>query len=176
MNTRPEIQTRVLLARCNGKNVVVLHSFSKYRSLSHLRIGVALYSSAEMARLVQPHLPLGIALEGCLKATRIVRADGGIFPSQAVSENIETNRRILQEFVRAYPAFRFTDFSGNYCLLLLPAWVTSAKFADAMQRRGLFVMAGAELPEDLGSAVRLHTGGPPDYLRRFCTEAAAFAS
>lgn len=172
VNTKPELPTAEILRRYTHKNVVILHSFSKYHAMSHLRIGVALYSNVAMAAVVQPHLPLGIGLEACVKATRIVRAEGGIIPTAQVRANIEENRRILDAFVKKHPGFRISDFSANYCLLTLPAQLDSATFAEALQRRGLFVMAGAELPDELSSAIRLHTGGPPDYLRRFCAEVA----
>jgi histidinol-phosphate/aromatic aminotransferase/cobyric acid decarboxylase-like protein len=168
VNTKPEISSRDLLHRYADKNVVILHSFSKYRGMSHHRIGVALYSNPVMANVVQPHLPLGIGLEGCLKANRIVLQDGGIFPSEHIISNIKENNALLRSFVTDFPDFDFTDFSGNYCLVMLPRLLSSQNACNLLYQRGLYVMGGHEFPEPNQSLLRLHTGGPPKYIKLFC--------
>ena len=176
VNTRPEISTRELLQRYRSQNVLILHYFSKYKGMSHLRIGVALYSNSQMAKVVQPHLPLGIALEGCVKANRIILTEGGIVPSADVLANIKENHAILREFTTKFPEFPFTDFAGNYCLLMLPKPYTATQVSAVLQQTGIYVMPGHEFPEETDSAIRLHTGGPPQYMRRFCSAMEAITA
>jgi histidinol-phosphate/aromatic aminotransferase/cobyric acid decarboxylase-like protein len=167
-NTRAEVSTHELLHRYQHKNLVVLHSFSKYKGMSHHRIGVALYSNPTMARIVQPNLPLGLALEGCIKANRIVLEERGIFPSERIIANIKANNALLRTFVRERPNFSFTDFSGNYCLLVLPERLSSQTVTKLLASHGLFVEGGHEFPEPNNRVIRLHTGGPPEYIQRMC--------
>lgn len=166
VNVRPEVLTRDILQKYASKNVVVLHSFSKYKGMSHLRIGVKLYSNPAMAAKVQPHLPLGIGLEGCLKAIQAIMEEGTIRPSEHIISNITENYRILQQFVKNHPQFSFTDFSGNYCQLGLPPTMPSDKVAAALENEGLIVMGGHELPEPNSSVLRLHTGGNPQQTEK----------
>lgn len=168
VNTHPEISTHQLLHRYRLKNVVVLHSFSKYKGMSHHRIGIAFYSNKNFAQIVQPHLPLGMGLEGCIKANKIVLEEGGISPSERIVNNIKTNNAILKSFVCEHPTFSFTDFSGNYCLMILPEGLLSEDLIPVLEDHGLFVMGGHDFPEPNHRVIRLHTGGPPEYIRRMC--------
>ena len=173
VNTRPEATSRELLHRYPHKDLIILHSFSKYRGMSHHRIGVALYSNQSLARTVQPHLPLGLGLEGCIKANKIVLDEGGLFPTQRVLANIRANRATLADFVRQQPSFSFTDFAGNYGLLLLPRGLESMEVSSELASHGLFAMGGHDFPERNTAVVRLHTGGPPEYFERMCKLLAA---
>lgn len=168
VNVRSEVPTRELLHEYAAKNVVVLHSFSKYKGMSHLRIGIALHSNSSLAAKVQPHLPLGIGLEGCLKAIQAIMEEGTMRPSDHIISNITENHQILREFVKAEPSFAFTDFTGNYCLLCLPATLPSEYVTAALEKDGLIVMGGHEFPEPNSRVVRLHTGGCPKYTRDLC--------
>lgn len=165
VNVRPEVLTRDILQKYASKNVVVLHSYSKYKGMSHLRIGIMLYSNPTFAAKVQPHLPLGIGLEGCLKAIQAIMAEGAIRPSDHIISNITENYQILQQFVKTYPQFSFTDFTGNYCLLCLPATMPSETVTSNLEKEGLIVMGGHEFPEQNPSVLRLHTGGDPQQTK-----------
>jgi len=167
-NVRPEIPTAGLLKRYASKNVIILHSCSKYKGMSHLRIGIALYSNTALASKVRPHLPLGIGLEGCLKAIKTIMMEGALRPSGHIISNITETHRILTDFVEAQPDFSFTDFSGNYCLLLLPDGMCSGTVTAALERDGLIVMGGHEFPEPNHGLLRLHTGGPTRYAKQLC--------
>ena len=173
VNTRPEVSTRELLQRYGHKDLAILHSFSKYRGMSHHRVGFTLHSNQALARKVQPHLPLGMALEGCIKANKVVLEEGGLFPTKRVVDNIEANRAALTEFVREHPSFSFTSFAGNYGLLILPEGLPSQEVSSELAAHGLFVMGGHDFPEPNLSLIRLHTGGPPEYVRRMCQVLAA---
>jgi histidinol-phosphate/aromatic aminotransferase/cobyric acid decarboxylase-like protein/thioesterase domain-containing protein len=168
VNTRPEISTQALLQRYRDRDLVVLHSFSKYKSMSQHRIGVALFSNVPFARLIDPLLPLGLSLEACVKATSIVLAEGGLVPSQAVIHNIEDNQRVLAAFVRDNPRYQVTDFSGNYCLLTLPAGLSAEMVTEELARMGLHVMGGHEFPRPNPRVLRLHTGGEATKMARLC--------
>ena len=169
VNVKPQVKTQDLLQRYAAKNVVILHSYSKYKGMSHLRIGMMLYSNPSMAAKVQPHLPLGIGLEGCLRAVQFLMDEGPLRPSEHISSNIKDNHRILQALAERNLGFGFTDFSGNYCLLRIPEWLPSKKATDLLANSGLFVMGGHEFPEPDNSVVRLHTGGDPKYTEKLCS-------
>ena len=168
VNTRLEIDTVELLRRYRGKNLVVLHSFSKYQGLSHLRVGVALHANPDLARRVAPFLPLGLGLEACVKGCRVVAEQKGIFPTKEIVRNITENHRHLAEFVREHPRFSFTDFTGNYALLLLPLNLRSETITAFLEKHGLHAMGGHEFPEPDPQVVRLHVGGPPEYIKTAC--------
>ena len=168
VNIKPEISTRELLKQYVDKQVAILHSFSKYKGMSQHRIGVAVYSNTAAAKVVQPHLPLGIGLEGCVKANRIVQQEHGIFPDKQIVDNIKRNKEILEQFVRHHPQFSVTDFAGNYCLLTLSDGLSSREVTSALAQQGSFVMGGHEFPEPQNHLIRLHTGGPSGSMEQFC--------
>ncbi|MCX6844291.1 MAG: pyridoxal phosphate-dependent aminotransferase [candidate division WOR-3 bacterium] len=167
-NTRPEMPSQRLLDRYQSKDLVILHSFSKYKGLSHLRIGLALFSNERMAGFVRPFLPLGLNLEAMIKAYRILRTRGGLYPDRTVLANIRGNHRILMDFVETNKGYGVTDFSGNYCLMTLPGNLDSRIVAEVLASRGLYVMPGHDSPEPDDRQVRLHTGGNPAYIAAMC--------
>ncbi|MFB3894871.1 MAG: aminotransferase class I/II-fold pyridoxal phosphate-dependent enzyme [bacterium] len=168
VNTRPEISTYKLLHRYANKNIVILHSFSKYQGMSHLRIGLALYSNPVMAGIVRPLLPLGMSLEGTIKAYNIIKENRGLFPSLQIIRDIKSNSKILKKFVEKNPEYYITDFSSNYCLMGLPKHLDSQDICEILSQQGLFVMGGHDFPEPNNRFVRLHTGGNPQYIDRMC--------
>lgn len=168
-NIKPEIATVNLLQRYRDKQVIILHSFSKYKGLSHLRIGVALHTNAASALAVQPFLPLGIGLEGALKAQRFVRLDQGIVPSTEIIDNIIYFRKAMDAWVARRPkVFSISDFAGNYGLLLFNGLYDAATLSQGLKRHGVYVMGGSEFPEPNHRQIRLHTGAPPAYVERLC--------
>ncbi|GEM_PF-1630888 len=173
VNVRPEIGTKELLHRYKHKNLVVLHSFSKFARMSQQRIGYALYSNPEMAEIVRPCLPLGMNMEATMKANSILLRDKGLFPNSEVVQNIKDSRVLLDGFTAEFPRFRITDFAANYCLLSLPEGLASEEFSAATEAKGLYVMAGHALPEPDSRVVRLYTAGPSKYLKTLLDEVAA---
>lgn len=168
VNIKSEISTKELLKRYSTKNIVVLHSFSKYKGMSHLRIGFALYSNSIMAKKVQPLLPIGTGLEATLKAYKFMKEEGGIFPSQKVLSNIKENCNKLKKFVQENPQYQISDSSSNYCVMVLPKTLNSQNVCRELDKIGLFVMGGHEFPEPNNKVVRLFIGGKPQYIRNMC--------
>ena len=168
VNASPEVSTPALLHRYRDRPLVILHSFSKYKRLSHQRIGVALYSNPDFARAVEPFLPLGLGLEGCLRAWQCVTEDGGIVADPSIVRNIRLNRECLDAFSRQHPRFSITDFSGNFCLLRLPDGLRSQAITEWLASQGMMVMGGHGLAEPDASVLRIHVGSPLEDVRRLC--------
>jgi histidinol-phosphate/aromatic aminotransferase/cobyric acid decarboxylase-like protein len=165
-NVDPEISTKELVHRYPHKRLAIFHSFSKYYSMSHLRIGFSVFSNKELASEVNRYLPFGLNLEALLKATHILATGGEFKATPQVLENINDNRRLATEFLRRRPEYKLTDFRSNYALLTLPDNIDSKEFNARLQPLGIFVMPGHDFPQPNDRVVRLHTGGPKRYLQR----------
>ena len=164
VNTAPEIETTDLLQRFKHKQLAVLHSLSKYAAMSHLRIGFALYSQLAVADELRPLLPLGVCVEGAVKATRLLVAEGPLRPQRRVVDNICSSKRILSQFCSRRDAFRCTDFVANYCLMQLPDGLPSSEVTARLATHGIYVMGSDEFPEPRQDVIRIHTGGHPRYM------------
>jgi histidinol-phosphate/aromatic aminotransferase/cobyric acid decarboxylase-like protein len=157
VNTAPEISTRELLALHCNRDLVVLHSFSKYKSMSQHRVGAALYSNPAFAKAVEPLLPLSLSLEGCVKALHWLMKDEGFSPSKEVFSKIRTAKQLLLDFVARQPQYSVTDFTSNFFLLTLPVSAgTAAEVAAYLAKHGLHVMPGEEFPEPNPRVLRIH--------------------
>jgi histidinol-phosphate aminotransferase len=174
VNLKPEIQTASLLRQFHHKQLVILHSLSKYAGMSHLRIGYALYSQVAVAEEIRPLLPLGLGVEGAVKATRLLMAQGPLKPQPRVIENIRRTKDILDEFCTRQSAFTCTEFVANYCVMALPPRLSSPELASHLDGRGLYVMGGHDFPEPNPAVLRLHTGGKPAYMERLVGELKSF--
>jgi len=170
VNITPEVETSEILSRFKHKQVAVLHSLSKYAGMSHLRIGYALYSQLAVAEEIRPLLPLGLAVEGAVKATRLLVNSGPLRPDRRVVENIRGNKQLLTEFCAKYDAFSCTDFVANYCLMQLPSRLQTDDVVSHLIRSGIYVMGGDEFPKPYPGVLRIHTGGAVRYMERL-TEA-----
>ncbi len=166
VNIRPEIATRDLIQRYSHKQLVIMHSFSKYAGMSHLRVGFALFSNAELAEEVRPLLPLGLGVEGAVKSARLLNAQKAMKPSASIVSNIVGNKSILDAFCSSCPTYQCTDFVGNYCLLTLPQGMKSQPVDQHLRKAGIYVMPGCELPEPQDDVLRIHTGGAPELMLR----------
>lgn len=166
VNIAAEIPTTELLQRFAGRSLIILHSLSKYAGMSHLRVGLALYASAELADEVRPHLPLGLGVEGAVKATRRLLCEGALRPAHEVLDNVRQAKRILAELCDSSARFACTDFVGNYGLLLLDGTLDAPSVVAYLEQRGIYTMGGHGFPEPNPQVVRLHTGGKPEYMRR----------
>ncbi len=164
VNIDNEIETKELLQRFKHKQLVILHSLSKYYGLSHLRVGFALYSNIDIAKEIQPHLPLGLGVEGAIKAIIKLKEYGALKPSKYIFNNISKSKEVLKQFTSEYPEFRYTNFSGNYCLLMLPENLSSEKITMNLQKQGIYVMSGIDFPEPMDNVIRLHTGGKVEFM------------
>lgn len=165
VNIRPEISTVELLSRYKHKQLAIMHSFSKYAGMSHLRVGFAIYSNEQLAEDIRPHLPLGLGVEGAIKATYVLR-DGPLSASESIIYNIKETKKILVDFCNKSKSFSCTDFVGNYCILILPENITSEQLVQPLEKKGIYVMGGHEFPEPRNDVVRLHTGGKPGFMIR----------
>jgi len=166
VNVAPEIPTRALLARHGRRNVVVLHSFSKYKAMSQHRVGLALYANADFARCVEPNLPLALSLESCVKAIRWLEADGGLAPTAEVVARIRQAKVMLGALTASKRGFETTDFTGNFCLLTLPGHLHSGEVSSRLAQEGIHVLGGHTLPEPNPRVLRVHTGGPASHTQR----------
>ena len=173
VNIRPQVASRDLIGRFGHKQLAIMHSFSKYSGLSHLRVGFSLYSNVELGEEVRPLLPLGLGVEAALKGTRIIGRQGVLRPTQHILDNIAGSTRILEDFCGKSADFACTDFVGNYCLLMLPSGLDAGELEAHLSQRGIYIMAGRDFPEPRQDVVRLHTGGHPDYMTRTVEALAA---
>jgi histidinol-phosphate/aromatic aminotransferase/cobyric acid decarboxylase-like protein len=165
-NIKPEVSTKTLLKKYPNKNVAIFHSFSKYYGMSHLRIGLSVFTNKNFAAEVNRYLPFGLNLEAILKATYILATEGELKPSERILNNIIRNKAVMNEFLRSHSEYSCTDFSSNYSLFFLPDSIGSREFAQRLEGQGVFVMAGCDLPEPDDGTVRIHTGGRPQDLER----------
>lgn len=166
ININPEISTKELLARFKNKQLAILHSCSKYLGLSHLRVGFAVYSNKEVANEIQPHLPLGLGVEGAVRATKYMLESRGFKPADSIVKNIIENKKLISSFCLANNDFSVTDFSGNYCILCLPEKISSRKVVLDLEMRGIYTMDGSDFPEPIDGVLRLHVGGRPELMQK----------
>lgn len=166
ININSEISTKELLRRFKNKQLAVLHSFSKYLGLSHLRVGFAVYSNKEVSNEIQPHLPLGLGIEGAVKATKYLLENRDLKADDAIINNIIENKKIISNFCLYNKKFSFTDFAGNYCILSLPKNISSKKVVVDLEIRGIYTMDGSDFPEPIEGVLRLHTGGRPEIMQK----------
>ena len=164
-NINQEIPSVDILKRFPDKQIAILHSFSKYYSLSHVRIGFVLYSNNSIANEIRPFLPLGISIEGAIKAIRILKDNGKLAPLDSVIENIKTNKIILENFCSKFGKYKITDFAGNYCLMMLDG-DKSVEITNYLANNGIYVMGGHEFPDPINNVIRIHTGGDPSYMTK----------
>jgi histidinol-phosphate/aromatic aminotransferase/cobyric acid decarboxylase-like protein len=165
-NIDPEVSTKELLKRYPRKNIAIFHSFSKYYGMSHLRIGLSVFTNKTMAAEVNRYLPFGLNLDAMLKATYILSTQGELRPSDRILNNIKQNKAMMAEFLNRHSEYACTDFKSNYSLLFLPKSESSREFARKLEGTGIFVMPGCDLPEPDDRVVRLHTGGRPTDMER----------
>jgi len=164
VNIKNEINSIDLIKRFQHKQLAIMHSFSKYSGLSHLRVGFTLYSNINLGEEIRPLLPLGLPLEGVMKAITFLNKDGGLKPSKKILSYINKNKQILEKFCKQSSLFDCTDFVGNYCLLILNNELTSQTVESHLLINGIYVMGGHEFPEPVNHLVRIHTGGKPEYM------------
>jgi histidinol-phosphate/aromatic aminotransferase/cobyric acid decarboxylase-like protein len=165
-NTSNEVPTDELLKKYAHKQVVVLHSFSKYAGMSHLRVGLALYSNPQIAEEIRPLLPLGLGLEGAVKATRYLLSNRVLRPSDHILNNIRTTKQVLAAFVKDSRHYACSDFVGNYCLLILRDGLTSQVVDERLRSAGIYAMGGHDFPEPRNDLIRLHTGGDANLMEK----------
>ncbi len=161
-------ETKEILRNFSKKNIVILHSLSKYLGLSHLRIGYALYSNKVIAKKIQPFLPLGIGIEGAIRTIKYLQENNSVLePSLEVITNIKESKKKLMLFCKENPQYSITDFTGNYCLFFLPENSDIQTYVEHLQKHGVYVMGGNEFPEPMDNVIRLHTGGNSETIDRF---------
>lgn len=162
------IDTKEILYKYKNKNIVVLHSFSKFNSLSHVRIGVALYSNSNFANNIQPNLPLGANFEGLIKASKLILEKNIIKADENIVNNIKKNKEHLIDFFNNYNEIKITNFVSNYALVY---WkknnFNSSELEKYLKRYSLFVMDGSEFPESNKYVIRLHTGADHKLILKF---------
>jgi histidinol-phosphate/aromatic aminotransferase/cobyric acid decarboxylase-like protein len=165
-NIEPEVSTKELLKRYPHKRLVIFHSFSKYYSMSHLRIGFSVFSNRDLAAEVNRYLPFGLNLEALLKATYILSTHGELKPGDDILRNIKENKVLMTDFLKRNDGYSCTDFKSNYAIFFLPDSISSREFYIKLQERSISVMPGHDLPEPDDNSIRIHTGGRPLFLQR----------
>ena len=162
------INTKALLEKYKHKNIVLLHSFSKFNSLSHVRIGIALYSNEEFANQIKSNLPLGSNFEGLIKASKLVYENSSIQADKEIIDNIQKNKTYLYDFFYNYDDIHITNFVSNYALVYWDSKkFNSTDIVSFMQEKSLYVMDGAEFPERNTKVIRLHTGAEHNLIVKF---------
>jgi histidinol-phosphate/aromatic aminotransferase/cobyric acid decarboxylase-like protein len=164
-NTNFEIPSKKLLMKFKNKRLVIFHSFSKYYSMSHIRIGFSLFSNKEFANEVSKLLPFGLNLEGALKATKIL-SRGPIKPGRNILQRIIKNQELLFNFIKTNSNFSITHFTSNYALLLLLGKITSEEVDNVLKINGILIMPGHLTPENNNKIIRIHTGGYPSTTKK----------
>jgi aspartate/methionine/tyrosine aminotransferase len=134
--------------------------------MSHLRIGFTVFSNQALAAEVDRYLPFGLGLEALLKATYILTTHGELKPDERILSFIRANRHAMQEFLKRHQDYECSDFRSNYAVLTLPEHLSSREFHRRLMDKGIFVMPGHELPVPDERSVRIHTGGPPEFMGR----------
>ncbi|MEM7477963.1 MAG: aminotransferase class I/II-fold pyridoxal phosphate-dependent enzyme [Planctomycetota bacterium] len=172
VNIKPETRSAQLLRQFPSKKLAILHSLSKYAGYSHLRMGISLYGSIELAESIAPFLPLGISLEGAIIASRYLRA-GPLEAAPGIKENITSSKRILDNFCAGSHQVSVTDFDGNYCILRHDS-IQSTEFAQSLESSGLIVMGGHAFPEPNSKVTRVHTAGPVEYMEKLVSKTSDF--
>ena len=167
-NVESEISTKDLLKMFSNKKLVIFHSFSKYYSMSHIRIGFSVFSNPNFAKEVEKMLPFGLNLEGALKATRIL-SKGPLVPSKEILERIKANQEIIDKFNKEFEDFYVTPFTSNYALMHLPKEFHSKEISEILLSKGIFVMPGHQMPDSNASVIRIHTGGNPESTLKMIT-------
>ncbi len=165
-NIQPEISTGDLLKRFADRPLVVLHSFSKYRRMAHLRVGVALCSNGAMADRLAPFRPLGNTVAGCFRAAEAVVSAGGIVPLPEVLGNIAANAETAQRIAREGPNFQISPFTGNYALVQLSKGPETSILCRDLLQSHVAVVGGHEFPMPIPNAIRIQTAGDPADFRR----------
>ena len=166
-NINEEVSTLELLKKFKNRELVVLHSFSKYYGLSHLRVGISLFSNEIFAEEIRPLLPLGLVVEAALRATVILSEGKPLAPNPQIRANILENKNILTNFCLKSRKFRCTDFVGNYCLLFLPDSLNNKKVVSDLEKQGIYTMGSEEFSsEEYSNIVRLHTGGRVELMQK----------
>jgi len=165
-NLRPEVSTKALLKKYPNKRIAIFHSFSKYFSMSHLRIGFTLFSNRDLADEVNRYLPFGLNLEAMLRATYVLATEGELKPGEKILRFIQQNRDAVKSFLERNANYDCSDFVSNYAILKLPKHIPSREFQRRLLARGITVMGGHELPTPDETSVRIHTGGTPIFVDR----------
>lgn len=165
-NINSEVSTKNLLKKYSNRKIAIFHSFSKYYGMSHLRIGFAVFSNAELASEVNRYLPFGLNLEAMLRATYILTTEGELKPSERILNFIRANKAAMKEFLLRNAGYDCSDFVSNYAVLTLPKHISSRDFHRRLLDKGITVLPGHELPVPDEGSVRIHTGGPPLFMNR----------
>jgi histidinol-phosphate aminotransferase len=166
VNIEQEVNTKTLLQKYPDKRIAIFHSFSKYYGMSHLRIGFAVFTNRELAAEVDRYLPFGLNLESVLKATYILTTGGELKPSERILNFVKENKSVIQTFLERNVDFSCSDFKSNYAILTLPDRLSSEELHRRLLAEGIFVMPGHELPTPDSRLARIHTGGPPQFMRK----------
>lgn len=163
--TSAHADTSEILGEYKDRRLVVLHSFSKYQAMSQYRIGVSLFASSAYAAEARGFGPLGVSLEGCVRAGDAVRRMGGIRPAETVLSRIRHTGEMLREGLKG--GYHVTDFAGNYGLI----YHESVEAIDSLCRRceaaHIAIMKGSQFPIPKPNCFRIVTAGTAENVGAF---------
>jgi len=162
VNIDPEISTKDLLKKFSKRNLVIFHSFSKYHSLSHQRIGFTLVSNKKLAEELNSYTPFGLNLYSVFLATNILLSEGQLRPGAKIRDHIKRNSEIMTDFLKKNSDYACSSFKSNYAVLKIPAEITTQDAYQRLLEKGISVMPGHELPVKEKQSLRIHCGGPPE--------------
>jgi len=167
VNIDTEISSKELISKFREKRLVIFHSFSKYKSLSHMRLGFSLISNPEFAIEMSRFEPFGLNLEALVRGIRILAEDGELKPSQTILTRIRANRYEMERFILSNPEFQCSDFRSNYGILTVPMYLDPRLLSKNLRESGFLVMPGYELPGTDANTFRIHCGGEPSEFSKF---------
>ena len=162
-NIAPQTSSADLLARYRGKNLVILHSFSKYCSLAEYRVGVLLFASDAYASVFKPFCPLGVNMEGCLRAVSYLMTASEIMPSPTVLSNIRCARECLD---LSDEELQITPFTGNYGLILSRNASVIKTLRTKLDKESFAYMDGLNFPRQAPQCIRIHTACPTHAMEK----------
>ncbi|MBN1156518.1 aminotransferase class I/II-fold pyridoxal phosphate-dependent enzyme [Candidatus Woesearchaeota archaeon] len=152
ININKAVSTTELLQRYAGKNLIILESFSKQKSLADERIGYAVTASKEIADFIKPKLTLGYNVHAMKLALERINDEG----------LLERNRQRLVESIvelKFLPKnLHFFGSVSNYGIIAFPNGGYAETAMERLKKKGIYVMPGKGIGLR-GNMIRIHMSG-----------------
>ena len=159
-----EYSSKELLDEFPDHSLVILHSFSKYFGMSHLRLGFTICLKSKLAEDIARFQPLGLNYEALIKAIALTDNINSFSATQRIKMKIVDNKKYLSYFCSKNQEFNVTDFQGNYCLI-------SSNLGDIQRLKAhlinsnAYIMDGKNFPEPINNIFRFHTASDPHIVK-----------
>jgi histidinol-phosphate/aromatic aminotransferase/cobyric acid decarboxylase-like protein len=134
LNVADEVSTRDLLQRYEGRDVVVLHSFSKSHGCSAVRIGYYVCTSTALADRLRRHDDPGQVSLLAMQELRERLRDEEL--PRRRKRDLQESLALLRGFSKERPWFQLEPSTSNFCMVTLPHSLTenlrrTYRFPDA---------------------------------------------